>query len=125
MRKLELPGRSRNMPRLEDQDIKLIRELGINKVKEQAEQIVRIKLVEPEEKPHSVPRAGNPVYKAMHACRASSRKDLHLAHSIPRDKKLTDSHIDSIVNLLTRWIAREYNFYREETRAEQKELADF
>lgn len=113
------------MPRLEEKDIQLIREEGIREMKKQAEQIIRRKLAEPAGKTNKIPKAGNPIYKAMHACRASSRRELYLAHSIPRDKKLSERQIDSIVNLLTRWIAREYNFYQEESYSSQSQLEEF
>lgn len=111
------------MPRLEDHDIQLIREKGIKEMKEQAENIVKNKVIE--EDTGKIPRAGNPVYKAIHACRAGSRKELYLAHSIPREKELSQKQIDSIVNLLARWIAREYNFYMEESPAGQKKLSSY
>lgn len=111
------------MPRLEDQDIRLIREKGIQEMKQQAQEIVRNRLEA--EDPGKIPRAGNPVYKAMHACRAASRRDLNLAHGIPRDKELNQGQIDSVVNLLTRWMAREYNFYMEESPTGQKKLKEF
>ena len=125
MRRLELPGRGENMPRLNDQDIGLIRELGVPGIKKQVREIVEAKLKEqPENDGMQTPKAGNPVYKAMHACKASSRKELSRAHRIPAGKELNDGQIDSIVNLLTRWIVREYNFYKEEEEA-QKNLGEF
>lgn len=126
MRKLKLPGRSGGMPRLSENDIELIQEIGVDGIKQQARQIVEAKLMEhPENDGRQTPYAGNPVYKAMHACGAASRRDLARKHRIPAGKELTDSQVDSVVNLLVRWIVREYNFYREESRAEQKKLAEF
>lgn len=125
MRRLELPGRGENMPRLEDRDIALIREMGVPGVKEMVREIVEAKLREqPENDGDQTPNAGNPVYKAMHACRASSRKELSRAHRIPAGKELSDRQIDSVVNLLIRWIVREYNFYLEE-QENQKNLGEF
>lgn len=125
MRRLELPGRGEDMPRLEDRDIALIRKMGIPAVKEMIRDIVESKLKEqPENDGEQTPNAGNPVYKAMHACRASSRKELSRSHRIPAGKELNERHIDSVVNLLTRWIVREYNFYLEE-QENQKNLGEF
>lgn len=113
------------MPRLEDHDIGLIRELGVPGIKEQVKDIVELKLrKQPENDGIQTPKAGNPVYKAMHACRASSRKELSRAHRIPAGKELTDKQVESVVNLLTRWIVREYNFYKEEEET-QKNLGEF
>lgn len=125
MRRLELPGRGRDMPRLNDQDIGLIREIGVPEMKEQIKEIVELKLREqPENDGIQTPNAGNPVYKAMHACRCSSRKELSRAHRIPAGNEMEDKQVESVVNLLTRWVVREYNFYLEE-KASQKNLREF
>lgn len=125
MRRLELPGRGEDMPRLEDRDVALIRKEGIPAIKEMIESIVRNKLeVQPENDGVQTPRAGNPIYKAMHACRCSSRKELSRAHRIPAGKKLSEKEVESVVNLLTRWVVREYNFYLEE-EDQQKNLKEF
>lgn len=125
MRKLKLPGRDASRPRLDENDVKLIQEIGIGGVKEQARRIVNHKLDAPKNDGAQTPVAGNPVYKAMHACNAASREQLSMAHRIPEDKELDDSQVDSIVNLLTRWVVREYNFYIEEHREKQRNLGDF
>ena len=125
MRKLKLPGRTKNMPRLNEHDYRLIKENGIRDIKEQAREIVEAKLREtPGNDGTQTPKAGNPIYKAMHACRSASRRGLSLTHRIPDDRELTDTEIDAVVNLLTRWIAREYNFYREE-EDRQRDLGEF
>jgi hypothetical protein len=126
MRKLELPGRSAEGPKLSDDDFQLIHEVGIPEIKKQAREIVEGNLREqPENDGLQTPNAGNPVYKAMHACSCSSRKELSRTHRIPAGKELTDRQVESVVNLLTRWIVREYNFYIEEKRAQQKNLGEF
>lgn len=126
MRKLKLPGRDSDKPRLDDEDIQLFKELGIDKLKEQARRIVESKLREqPENDGYQTPSAGNPVYKAMHACNVASRKELSRAHKIPAGKELSDKQIDAVVNLLIRWIVREYNFYKEERKNKQKNLGEF
>ena len=125
MRRLELPGRGENMPRLEDRDIALIRKEGIPGMKEMIASVVKNKLKrQPENDGKQTPKAGNPVYKAMYACKASSRKELSRAHRIPAGKELTEKQIESVVNLLTRWVVREYNFYLEE-EDQQKNLNEF
>jgi hypothetical protein len=125
MRKLKLPGRDVSRPRLNEHDVALIEELGINELKEQARQKVEAKLEEqPENDGKQTPTAGNPIYKAMHACNAASRKELSRAHRIPAGRTLSERQIDSIVNLLTRWMVREHNFYREEN-SRQKNLGEF
>lgn len=125
MRKLKLPGRTVSQPRLEETDIRIINDQGIDGIREHAEKIVERKLREqPENDGSQTPYRGNPIYKAMHACNVSSRKELSKAHRIPAGKELTDQQIESIVNLLTRWIAREYNFYMQEKKA-QRSLKEY
>ncbi|WEL23417.1 DUF4186 family protein [Candidatus Nanohalovita haloferacivicina] len=126
MRKLKLPGRDKTRPRLTEEDIQLIKELGIPEIKDQARRIVENKLREqPDNDGHQTPSAGNPVYKAMHACNSASRKELSRAHRIPAGPELSDKQIDAVVNLLTRWIVREYNFFKEERKEQQKNLGEF
>ncbi|MFB6292430.1 MAG: DUF4186 family protein [Candidatus Nanohaloarchaea archaeon] len=126
MRKLKLPGRDVTRPRLAEQDVELIQEVGISGIKEQARDIVEEKLRQkPEKDGRKVPAAGNPVYKAMHACNAASRESLSMSHRIPEDKILNENDIDAVVNLLVRWIVREYNFYVQEENQKQKSLSDF
>lgn len=125
MRKLKLPGRDGSSPRLSEHDVALISELGVRELKKQARQKVKEKLEEqPENDGKQTPTAGSPIYKAMHACNAASRKQLSKAHRVPAGRELTERQIDSIVNLLTRWMVREYNFYKEET-SKQKNLGEF
>ena len=123
MRKLRLPDRTGEMPKLNHTDIRLIGDLGMDKIQDQAKKIVSQKLTEAQADP-KIPAAGNPVYKGMYACRATSRKELKIAHGIPAEKELSNTNLESVVNLLSRWIAREYNFYREEN-SKQKDLEDF
>jgi hypothetical protein len=124
MRKLKLPGRDKTRPRLDENDIRLIKEQGIDQVKENARRIVEEKLKESEANP-KIPTAGNPVYKAMHACNCTSRDQIFMSHRVRPEKELTDSQIESVVNLLIRWVVREHNFYREEEKEKQIKLGDF
>jgi hypothetical protein len=122
MRKLKLPGRSKEMPRLDDTDFRLVRELGIQEIREQARRLVRRKLKQrPENDGKQTPRRGNPVYKAMHACNCASRKELKRSHRIPADRDLSKDEVEEITDLLTRWIAREYNFFLEERGEKRKQ----
>ncbi len=125
MRKLKLPGRDESKPRLNEHDVALIDELGVKQLREQARDIVEQKLEEqPDNDGKQTPTAGNPIYKAMHACKAASRKELSRAHRIPAGPDLSERQIDSIVNLLLRWMVREHNFYKEEN-SRQKNLGEF
>ncbi|MFB6213336.1 MAG: DUF4186 family protein [Candidatus Nanohaloarchaea archaeon] len=126
MRRLKLPGRDVSKPRLDEQDIELIQQVGIDGVREQARSMVEKKLrKKPGNDGEQTPIGGNPVYKAMHACNVASREEMHLAHGIPDDKELTDNQVESISSLLSRWVAREYNFFMEEREQQQSNLGDF
>mgnify|MGYP006284429317 CR=1 FL=1 len=126
MRKLKLPGRNSNGPKLGDEDIQIIKETGVDGIKKQARKIVETKLRDqPENDGRQTPSAGNPVYKAMHACSAASRKELSKAHRVPAGGEMTENQVKAVVNLLVRWIVREYNFYLEEKREQQKNLGEF
>lgn len=110
------------MPRLEDTDFRLVRELGIKEIREQARRLVRRKLKQkPENDGRQTPRRGNPVYKAMNACNCSSRGELERSHRIPSDRALSKEEMEEISDLLTRWIAREYNFFLEERGEKRKQ----
>lgn len=118
MRKLKLPGRDQSRPRLDRRDIDLIGSKGIDAIKEDTRKIMEEKLrKKPDNDGNQTPKAGNPVYKAMHATNIASREQLFMAHRIPEDKELTDMQIDSLVNLVMRWIVREFNFYQKEQRS--------
>lgn len=123
MRKLKLPGRDATRPRLEEHDIEAIEEIGLGNMEDYVEKMVDINLKDPES--GNIPGAGNPVYKAMHACNTSSRAELSMAHKIPSNRELNNSQIESVTNLLTRWIVREYNFYQREMERKQKNLSEF
>jgi len=126
MRKLKLPGRDTTTSRLDERDIQILEESGIKEMKQQARNIVENKLKhQPSNDGSQTPTAGNPVYKAMHACNTSSRRQLSKAHRVPAGKELTDKQIESVVNLLLRWIVREHNFYLEEKKKRQKRISEF
>lgn len=127
MRKLKLPGRGKKQPHLDQNDMELIRQVGIDEIRDQSEKIVEEKLKEENAEP-SIPSAGNPVYKAMHACRANSRDKLFMSHRIEPDHELTDAQMESVANMLVRWVVREYNFFQEEEekmKENNMRLADF
>jgi exodeoxyribonuclease V alpha subunit len=54
------------------------------------------------------PMKGHPVFKAQHACACCCRGCLNKWYKVPKDRELTPTQIDKIVNLLMAWIEREY-----------------
>lgn len=116
VRKLKLPERRKTEVRLDQNDIQLIQRKGLDGVKSQVEKVIDRKLAEGSE----VPPRGNPVYKAMKACGADSLEQLRKTHGVGTSGELTDSEKEAVANLLTRWIVREFNYYREEMSDQRK-----
>jgi exodeoxyribonuclease V alpha subunit len=54
------------------------------------------------------PMKGHPVFKAQHACACCCRGCLNKWYKVPKERELTPTQIDKIVNLLMAWIEREY-----------------
>ena len=50
----------------------------------------------------------HPVFVAQHACACCCRSCLEKWHNINKGRELTDNEIDYIVNLLIKWIEKEY-----------------
>jgi hypothetical protein len=121
MRKLQLPGRSEEMPRLDENDIEIVNQQGIEGLRDQISMFIDRFLCEGSE----VPRRGNPVFKAMHACGVTDRKELERIHGVPRDVKMSQKRRSAVRNLLLRWIVREANFYRDERETVQANLQKF
>lgn len=55
------------------------------------------------------PKTWEPIYTAMRATAASSRKSLEAWHGIPRGKKLNENEIIYIAGLIMHWIAKQLN----------------
>ncbi len=55
------------------------------------------------------PMKGHPVFIAQHACACCCRGCLEKWYGIPKDKELTKEQINSIVELLMKWIKKEIN----------------
>lgn len=54
------------------------------------------------------PMKGHPVFIAQHACACCCRGCLEKWHKIPKNRNLTNEEINNIVELLIRWIDKEY-----------------
>jgi exodeoxyribonuclease V alpha subunit len=50
---------------------------------------------------------GHPVFVAQHACACCCRDCLYKWYKVPKNKALTDSQQEKIVNLLMFWIEEE------------------
>lgn len=87
-----------------------ISEKGLDKIKEHGYDFINKRL-----KPKNVlndgkqtPYRGHPIFIAQHACGCCCRGCLEKWHKINKNKELTNIEVDYIVNLLMKWIEKEY-----------------
>jgi len=84
---------------------------GIDKIKEDAYNLIRSRIGEqyPKNDGKQTPMRANshPVFIAQHACATCCRGCLSKWHHIPEGIPLTEHQIDYIVDLLMTWIKRE------------------
>ena len=90
--------------------IDYINDKGMNKIKEHAYDFIRNKIgdANPKNDGKQTPMKNHPVFIAMHACGCCCRTCLYKWHNIEKGRKLTDDEIDYLVNLVMKWIEREY-----------------
>lgn len=84
---------------------------GLDKIKEHAYDFINTRL-----KPEYIfndgkqtPMKGHPVFIAQHATATCCRNCLYKWHHIKKNKELTNDEVDYIVNLIMKWITKEYN----------------
>ena len=68
----------------------------------------RLKPKNPKNDGKQTPMKGHPVFIAQHATGTCCRNCLEKWHKIKKEKELNDHEIDYIVNIIMRWIEREY-----------------
>ena len=91
--------------------IDYINDKGLDKIKEHAYDFINTRL-KPKDIPNDgkqTPMKGHPVFIAQHACACCCRGCLYKWHHIEKDKELSNEEVDYIVNLLMKWIIKEYN----------------
>jgi hypothetical protein len=90
--------------------IKYIDEKGIEKIKEHAYDFVTKRLAPSiiENDGAQTPMKGHPVFIAQHATATCCRNCLYKWHNIPKGRKLNDNEINYIVNIIMKWIEKEY-----------------
>ncbi len=95
---------------LKKQDIEYIDKVGLNKIKEHAYDFIN-KRLSPSvilNDGKQTPYKGHPVFIAEHATATCCRECLFKWHKIPKNRELTSDEIDYIVNIIMKWIEREY-----------------
>lgn len=92
--------------KLKDKDKEYITKNGIDKIKSHAYDFINKRLA-PAYIPNDgkqTPMRGHPVFIAQHATATCCRNCLYKWHHIEKDRDLTSSEIDYIVNVIMTWI---------------------
>ena len=108
---LEKLGKSkfRSSFHLNEKDKEYVRNKGMETIRSHAEDFIRARL-SPAYIPNDgkqTPMRGHPVFKAQHACACCCRGSLNKWYRVPKNKELTDTQQEKIVNLLMAWIEKE------------------
>ena len=92
--------------------IKYIDDKGLDIIREHAQDFIvkRIAPINIKNDGRQTPTKGHPVFLAQHATATCCRKCLNKWHNIPINKELNEEEINYIVELIMRWIEKEYNF---------------
>ncbi len=87
-----------------------IDEKGLATIREHAKDFVqkRLSALEPVNDGKQTPMRGHPVFIAQHATATCCRGCLSKWHHIPKHKVLTDREQQYIVEVIMRWIEKEY-----------------
>ena len=90
--------------------IKYIDDKGLNEIKKHAYDFIkkRIALKNIKNDGKQTPMKGHPVFIAQHATATCCRSCLEKWHNISKDKELSETEIDYIVELIMYWIKKEY-----------------
>lgn len=96
--------------KLKQIDIEYINKIGIEKLVSHAYDIInkrlRPKVIENDGK--QTPMKGHPVFIAQHATATCCRSCLFKWHKIKKDIELTDLEVKYIVNIIMKWILKQY-----------------
>ncbi|MCX4248976.1 MAG: DUF4186 domain-containing protein [Bacilli bacterium] len=95
---------------LKKQDIEYIDKVGIEKIKSHAYDFITKRLAPEilENDGHQTPFKGHPVFIAEHATATCCRGCLEKWHKIDKNHELTSKEIEYIVNIIMKWIEKEY-----------------
>lgn len=95
---------------LKEENLKYIDKIGLVKIKEHAVDFISKRLA-PEflkNDGKQTPTKGHPIFIAQHATATCCRWCLYKWHHIAKNKELTNDEISFIVNLIMKWIEKEY-----------------
>ena len=101
--------------KLRSKDIEYINKVGLDKIKSHTYDFVskRLKDVSKVNDGKQTPTHGHPVFIAQHATATCCRGCLEKWHHINKDGVLSDGEVDYIVNIIMKWIYKQYKDYKE------------
>lgn len=101
--------------KLKEKDINYIDEKGFDKIKEHAYDFInkRLRDISNVVDGKQTPMRGHPVFIAEHATATCCRGCLEKWHHINKDGILSDGEVDYIVNIIMKWIYKQYKEYKE------------
>lgn len=86
-----------------------IQEFGMREMQNLAYNLINKNLkIKPKNDGKQTPEKGNPVFVAQHATATCCRKCLFKWYRIPPYRELTDKEVDFTVNLIIKWIAKQF-----------------
>ena len=89
--------------------IDYIDKVGLVKIRSHAKDFIEKRLaVKPLNDGHQTPYKGHPVFIAQHATATCCRKCINKWYKIAENKTLTDDEITSILNIIMKWIEKQY-----------------
>lgn len=94
---------------LNGKDKAYVKKNGMETIRSHAADFIRTRLA-PAVIPNDgkqTPMKGHPVFKAQHACACCCCGCLNKWYKVPKDKELSESQQEKIVNLLMSWIEKE------------------
>lgn len=92
--------------RLNRKELDYIREKGLEKVVEHANEFIkrRLKPANPRNDGKQTPYGKHPVFVAQHATATCCRSCLEKWHSIPKGKTLSDDEVEYIIAVIRKWL---------------------
>lgn len=89
--------------------IEYVDKVGLVKIRSHAKDFIEKRLaVKPLNDGHQTPYKGHPVFIAQHATATCCRKCLNKWYKIAENKTLTEDEITSILNIIMKWIEKQY-----------------
>ena len=89
--------------------IEYVDKVGLVKIRSHAKDFIEKRLaVKPLNDGHQTPYKGHPVFIAQHATATCCRKCLNKWYKIAENKTLTEDEITSILNIIIKWIEKQY-----------------